>query len=261
MIPPDDRPVLANRVGRYSEVLPLEALRPHFRCMWSHATTGPHAMRLAVVPDGCVDLLWRADKFVVVGPDVVAARPMLAAGKTVVGLRFQPGAASQWLGLPMSAIVGQTVPMTEFWGPEADRIGEALASASTDREQALLLQRLLLARAQGAKPPPREAASIVVLLWRDEASAGHPVAAAGDHLNMSERTLRRWSDAQFGYGPKTLHRILRFQRFRALAATSGEGGLAGLAFDAGYADQAHLSREVQDLCGMTAAQFVRQLAG
>ena len=39
-------------------------------------------------------------------------------------------------------------------------------------------------------------------------------------LAFSERTLRRRFDDAFGYGPKTLDRILRFQRFLKLARGS-----------------------------------------
>jgi len=64
----------------------------------------------------------------------------------------------------------------------------------------------------------------------------------------------------FGYGPKTLHRILRFQRFLRVARDKPiELGLAQLAADAGYADQAHLSRESHELAGMTPATILSQL--
>jgi AraC-like DNA-binding protein len=55
------------------------------------------------------------------------------------------------------------------------------------------------------------------------------------------------------FGPKMLQRILRFQGF--LALTRGDHGanvgLARLAQRAGYADQAHLTRESSQLTGLT----------
>jgi len=80
-------------------------------------------------------------------------------------------------------------------------------------------------------------------------------------LGMSERTLRRRSLEAFGYGPKTLHRILRFQRFLRMARSTSSGkSLAQLAMDAGYADQSHLSREARELAGMTPATVLGHLA-
>ncbi|MFS4516626.1 helix-turn-helix domain-containing protein, partial [Delftia tsuruhatensis] len=73
------------------------------------------------------------------------------------------------------------------------------------------------------------------------------------------RSLRRLCHAQFGYGPKTLERVLRFQRLLALARSDRQAGLAALAAEAGYADQAHLSREVRALCGITPRAALQQL--
>jgi AraC-like DNA-binding protein len=66
---------------------------------------------------------------------------------------------------------------------------------------------------------------------------------------VSERQLRRRFERGVGYGPRTLRRVLRFQRFLGLA--HGGGSLARLAADAGYADQAHLVRDCRSLAGMT----------
>ncbi|MEV5769093.1 helix-turn-helix domain-containing protein, partial [Micromonospora sp. NPDC052213] len=52
----------------------------------------------------------------------------------------------------------------------------------------------------------------------------------------------------FGYGPKTLARILRMGRALALARAGTP--LAEVAARCGYADQAHLTRDVRDLAGV-----------
>lgn len=63
----------------------------------------------------------------------------------------------------------------------------------------------------------------------------------GRTLGMSETTLRWRFDDAFGYGPKTLDRILRYQRYR-MAENSSETTTI-LALDSGFSDQAHLVRE------------------
>jgi methylphosphotriester-DNA--protein-cysteine methyltransferase len=74
-------------------------------------------------------------------------------------------------------------------------------------------------------------------------------------LGLSPRSLRRFSQSQFGYGAKTLERILRLQRFLRQSRALPQHSLAMLAADAGYADQAHLSREARELAGMTASEL------
>jgi AraC-like DNA-binding protein len=69
-----------------------------------------------------------------------------------------------------------------------------------------------------------------------------------DDLGLSERQLHRRCLVAFGYGPKTVQRVLRFQA--ALRDARAGRRLADVAADAGYADQAHMSREVRDLAGV-----------
>ena len=52
------------------------------------------------------------------------------------------------------------------------------------------------------------------------ARPGARVAELGSALGVSERQLRRRFADAVGYGPKTLARVLRFQRFLASAATA-----------------------------------------
>jgi AraC-like DNA-binding protein len=66
--------------------------------------------------------------------------------------------------------------------------------------------------------------------------------------------LHRRSLTAFGYGPKTLARILRLQRALALARKGVP--FAETAARAGYADQAHLARDVRELAGMPLGQLV-----
>jgi AraC-like DNA-binding protein len=82
------------------------------------------------------------------------------------------------------------------------------------------------------------------------------VATVADDLAISERQLRRRFHAAVGYGPKTLGRILRFRR-AVREIERGRTDLAALALDAGYADQAHLSRETTRLAGLPPARLAR----
>ncbi|NEC53493.1 helix-turn-helix domain-containing protein, partial [Actinospica acidiphila] len=84
--------------------------------------------------------------------------------------------------------------------------------------------------------------------------AGRPVAGTADSLGLGARQLHRRSLAAFGYGPKTLARILRLRRALALAYAGVP--FAETAARAGYADQPHLSREVRSLTGVALRELV-----
>jgi AraC-like DNA-binding protein len=88
-----------------------------------------------------------------------------------------------------------------------------------------------------------------------ELGAGRPVAAVAADTGLGERQLRRRCEAAFGYGPKTLARVLRMQRALALARRGT--AFAEVALRAGYADQAHLAREVKALAGVPLGRLLR----
>jgi len=81
-----------------------------------------------------------------------------------------------------------------------------------------------------------------------ELRSGASVAATAGSVGLNERGLHRRCLAAFGYGPKTLARILRMNRALDLARAGTP--FATVAVTAGYADQAHLAREVRALAGV-----------
>ena len=78
-------------------------------------------------------------------------------------------------------------------------------------------------------------------------------------LALSERQLRRRCHHLVGYSPTRLARVLRLQRALELARSGVD--LARVAHECGYADQAHLSREVRDLAGVPPTRLLAELGG
>jgi AraC-like DNA-binding protein len=196
-----------------------------------------------VMPDGSVDLVWSDHgELFIAGPDTGPVRRDLHAGSLIAGLRFRPGAAGAALGMPASDLRDTRVPLDALWGRRGDELAERLASAA-DKRQAL--EEELLRRLPELQMPNGLIAEAIRRLGRP----GTRVGSLSATLHVSERQLRRLFHDSVGYGPKTLDRVLRFQRFLSLRRS--EDGLAGLAAELGYADQAHLTREARRLSGLS----------
>ncbi|WP_030313565.1 helix-turn-helix domain-containing protein [Streptomyces sp. NRRL B-3229] len=197
--------------------------------------TGDGAGR--VLPDGCMDLLWNDGRLLVAGPDT---RAWVTAGapSTWVGLRFHPGTAPAFLGVPAHELRDLRVELADLW-PAADvrRLRSRIAGAA---DPATALEDIVLERAAPADPVLR---ALVASL-----DAGLPVGVTADELGLGARQLHRRSLVAFGYGPKTLARILRLQRALALARAGVP--YAATAARCGFADQAHLARDVRELTGV-----------
>ncbi|MFD0687111.1 helix-turn-helix domain-containing protein [Actinomadura fibrosa] len=214
---------------------------PGVVCSWTAALPDgaePYVQR--VVPDGCVDLIWWDGEILVAGPDTGPNPALLLPGSSMAGVRFRPGAAPPVLGFPADAVRDARVPLRELWGADAEVLESSLATSAPEKRADALVAALAGHAAATGPVDPLVPAMVAGL-------AREPVRRVADDLGLGERQLRRRAVAAFGYGPKTLQRVLRFQRALRLAR-AGEP-LAGVAYTAGYADQAHMAHEVRDLAG------------
>ncbi|MFD8734410.1 helix-turn-helix domain-containing protein [Streptomyces sp. NPDC059618] len=212
----------------------------------SEGGAAPGGVRGAVLPDGCMDLLWTEGRLLVAGPDTGPHVPEEAPGGWA-GVRFHPGTAPVRLGVPAYELRDRRVELTDLWPAAEVRRLTARIDAAADPVDAL--EEVALLRAAEAPPPDPLLLDVVAAL-----DAGRPVAETADRLGLGARRLHRRSLAAFGYGPKTLARILRLQRALALARRGVP--FAETALRAGFADQAHLARDVRELTGATLGELV-----
>jgi AraC-like DNA-binding protein len=84
--------------------------------------------------------------------------------------------------------------------------------------------------------------------------SGQRVAAIADTVGLSSRQLHRRCLDAFGYGAKTLARILRM--VGALDLARAGVTFADIAARAGYFDQPHMARDVHELTGLRLGQLV-----
>jgi AraC-like DNA-binding protein len=233
---------------RYRELAPPPGLEALVACVWAS-----HDGEVRVLPDACVDVVLTGGRLMVAGPATAATLAPATPGQSRVGVRFRVGAAGTALGVPAGELRDQGVPLAELWGQDARRLEDRVVAAQ-DPHAALLA---LIGGIAQRLPAPERADHEVrrAALARARPAAGQDdlatVAASARAAGLSERQLRRRFERAVGYGPATLARVLRFQRFlhHANAGASAGAPLARLAAEVGYADQAHLARECRRLAG------------
>jgi len=246
-------------VGTYREFAPSPPLHALVACRWlRERSTDDPADSTLILPDGCVDLLWRDGKLLLVGLDRTARWSPVRPGTEIAGLRLRPGVAGAVLGLPASELLDVQVPMEDVIGSRASEVSELLEAAHDREGEYLLLEGLVADAIAGGSPDP-----LVLAASRRLGFPGSRVDELADALGISERQLRRRFHEAVGYGPKTLDRILRFRRLvaQAQAVSAGEVDLARLAAELGYADQAHMTRDSVRLTGMPPARLAALWAG
>ncbi len=168
-----------------------------------------------------------------------------------VGAQLQPGAARALLGAPEDALSGQHTPLDALWGAReaADALERLHTEADLARQlalfEAMLSARLALALRAGLRGLHPAIAAALGPLAGENPAIGALVADSG----YSHRRFIALFRGAIGLTPKEYARVMRFDRALALAADPARPW-AEIAFEAGYADQAHLSREFSALAGM-----------
>jgi AraC-like DNA-binding protein len=194
-----------------------------------------------------MDLIWDGRDVLIAGPDTHAQVFTSDLPTTMTGLRFAPGFGPRVIGLPAHALTDLRVPLGAAWSATAvDRLTEELASAKAPGR---VLEGTSLHIA-GA----RDADSFLIDHITERARRGETVATIASAVGWSTRHLQRRCRDAFGYGAKTLERILRMATAVELAYDGV--GFADTAARTGYADQAHLAREIKELAGVPLGQLV-----
>ncbi|MER5650628.1 AraC family transcriptional regulator [Streptosporangium sp. NPDC002524] len=233
----------------YREWAPDSRVAGRVACVWSSEAIS--ATTQLVVPDGCVDLVWGPGGALVAGPDTGPKPVRMAPGDRYAGIRFRPGAAGELFGVPLDSLRDLRVPLSDL-GPFTELSDPEPLTALPEPESFLdVVQRALAVRLRAA-PGPDPAAPVIAEALR----AGRSVREVAWNLGVGERQLLRRTLRSFGYGPKVLQRVVRFQRALRLARRGVTA--AEVAVVSGYADQAHMANEVRRLAGVPLSRLLDQ---
>lgn len=213
-----------------------------------------------VLPDGCTDLIFSfrrprgpawldAPELSVVGPMERFALVPLEPGTVSFGVRLRPGWALPLLGVSPRELCGLHVPVADC-APDLTVLQRRLEDSPSPSHALVLLQETFARRRASlrAGPHPRAARA---LRWLQSSAGQVRMSELSRTLGVSERTLHRDVLDEAGVAPKLLARVLRFQQAVRLLRTGAPADLATVALTCGYSDQAHLSREVRELAGVT----------
>lgn len=174
-------------------------------------------------------------------------------GAACVQVDFTPLGAARLFGGAMRDITGCMAPLEALFGPAARTLRARVAEAPDWPARFDLVEDFCAARL-GPAPAPE-----IAFAWRRLAAGVPRVEAVAAEIGWSRQRLHQRMRAELGLGPKPIARMLRFHRACALARR-GRTGWAGIAAEAGYADQAHLVRDFAAFAGETPTAWARRAA-
>ncbi len=170
-----------------------------------------------------------------------------------IQIDFTPLGARRFFGLPMTELTNRMVDLGDVMGSEGRELRERLGHAATWNERLAIAERFVTRRLGDAARAPSPVSWAVDRLM---ASGGRmQITRLAAEIGWSRKHLANRFAAEIGIGPKTLSRIVRFNRALSLSKTGRENGWADIAAECGYADQAHLTRDFRELAGTTPAAW------
>lgn len=168
-----------------------------------------------------------------------------------------PG-ARRLLGRPLGVVGNRLIEPADLLGAAAARqMTGRLMEARSQADRLAMIEQAMAFRFADGPAAPRD------LEWawgRLRASSGRVrIGALARELGCSRKHLTMRFHHEFGMPPKLFARILRFDLAMRLLRRGPPLGWAELAAECGYADQAHLAREVRGFTGSPPAAFLRRL--
>ena len=229
----------------YCELAPAAAFARWVECGW-FVESAAEVTNHRVPPDGCIDIIYdRRDGLRAIGAMTTEQRFAYPENTCIAGIRFRPGMAGPFLGVPPAELTDRSAPLEEICSGRARELHHRLDDAISIRDAVRILLTNLPLPAAAPNPVQRAIESAAAAKGNVD-----PGCLAGS-ANLSPRSFRRRCLEESGLGPKRLCRVLRFRHACILARGSARPDWAAIAVDAGYFDQAHFIHDFREFTGLT----------
>ena len=247
---------------RYQEFPSPFGLEHLIECVWVFAprACGGKAAIERIFPDGASDIVVSGESAAVHGP--AASFRLISEERPILGFRIRRGAAKAVLGFGPADLKGVPITFGTLWGRRGRDFESRIQAISAPVVPIELLAGFV--RQRIAEVADLDIA-VLAALDRIDRFPGSAIRNIASDVGLSERHLRRRFENHVGLGIKHYARMARFQRLldairqykRRLGVASP--GWAGLSGEHGFADQAHLIREVKTFAGLTPVELLLTL--
>ncbi len=253
----------------YTEIAVPGHLARHVRVVWRLRGPSPPGEPEPIVPDGCVELVLNFGEPAIATRDgrSIAQPKFMAVGRafapTVVqlhgdvdmwGIRIQPGAASTLLDVSASTLSERSWAIDTLAPAFATGLSALGARLSGDD-----LAEVLTETVRGAAALPGEVDTLVDYALNGRGAQSVQGMAEWSGLNV--RRVQRIFHDYFGFGPKLLMRLGRFQRALVMSRREPPPTWSEIAMRCDYHDQAHLVRDSREFALRSPTQVFAQVPG
>lgn len=182
----------------------------------------------------------------------------LVNGASLVIVVFQPAGFYQLLGIPAKELRNNIIRTEDLFGWSAPMLQEKLAEQITIEGKIQLLNAFFEDSVTPKKQPNQLLieASMHFILQNKGANTIHQLVK---HTGYTERHIERTFVECIGLSPKKFGNIIKLHGFlKLLKNKTQQNNLAGISYEAGYADQSHLIKEFRKYTGITPKEYLHK---
>lgn len=238
-----------------------ELLRRYWIPVWSLPPGQATVQR--ILPYPVCQLVIAGDYAHLVGPASGLATKRLSGTGWAVGAMLQPAAGALLHGGPVTDLRDRVRDLTTIRrlpvAPDLIRaVRDAMGPEPTDPSRQARATELLGAALAGLLPVDEEGLLVNAVVAEVETARVHRVSQVCRRFAISERSLQRLLARRVGLSPKWLIQRRRLHEAAERLRASGRVDLARIAYELGYTDQAHFSRDFRSVTGLTPGAFAAE---
>ncbi|MFH5883582.1 helix-turn-helix domain-containing protein [Halalkalibaculum sp. DA3122] len=257
-----------------TEYRPIEYLQPYVELFWKgdFNVTRMAEFRQQVVPNGFLELIihlseqhcdlpydgnWsKSPDYTIIGLYTKPYEVRFCELVNTFGIRFKPEGIYNLFGVPASLFSESYDDMEQVLGPSFREYCSKMMEASNCDEMLKLTEKYLLNQLE------RNTSELTYVNYAAEmirkSEDFNKIEEIPGKVYVSLRQLEREFKNKIGTTPKRYMRIARLNEVHKKLESNQELELTQVAFDCGYADQAHFIRDFKSIMGVNPTLFIKK---
>ncbi|MEO1435591.1 MAG: helix-turn-helix transcriptional regulator [Bacteroidota bacterium] len=239
----------------YQEIQASKPLSGIIDAFWTYSNN-PTDERFKVLPDTCADFIFdlQRNQAFVSGVMTRFQCRELSKGTQLLGIRFKAEQVKSLIKVPLCELTNRRIELSEvslIWN--ASRRDQLLEAESISKQIRFLDNWLSTAFEQVDQPQDSLVRSIATGIRQSKGRIKVKEIAASNFISL--RQLQRRFKKQLGLTVKEFTSLVRFTQAQKIISSRPSESLSTIAFEAGYFDQAHMTKTFQQIAGETPSAF------
>lgn len=246
----------------YREYIPSKNLNSIVDTIWL-ATNNGQEIESRILPDGYVDIIFELDKQMQLNTgNEIRVSGMMTKFKRVVskknsetlGVRFKTGQFNSISNIPLSEIKNTAINASNLFPKLNNSFLEELIEKKCHFEKVKLINSFLTAEINWTAKDVKKLEHSVCESIRANYRELDLSLIAKNHC-ISLRQLERRFKTIVGVTMKEYHSIIRFNKTMNCISANSDTSLLNIAFDNGYFDHSHLTKEIHKISGLNPSEL------